>query len=560
MSIASQVVARMYGIGPAEHRVRIERNIGIAASDGEKLMTDMFTPRTKGPHPTLLMRTPYGRFGFSMVAEIYAERGFRTLLQACRGTDGSGGTFDPLINEREDGLATLDWIVAQEWFDGRLGLTGPSYLGYAQWAICDALPAGAAMSAKCTASDFEDIAFPGGAFHLQLWLSWIQTVFGLENELMGMTLRMMTGDVERRTADVGLTLPLLEADVAAVGEEVPFWRVWFRDAIGNADFWAARDHSHRLGSDTPPNTFVTGWYDLMLDGHMRDYEKLVAAGQAPHLTIGPWHHTDNELQGECLRQTISWMNHHLMEKPDSLREHPVRIFVSGKNEWHDLDDYPPPTAPRTLNLQPEGGLADTTPPDAPPDRYRYDPADPTPNLGGAIFAFTGAGAVDNGPLEARNDVLVYTGAPLEADLTVLGNAVARLCVESSCPSTDFFVRLCDVDPGGKSTNICDGIVRLAADHEHPDKPGPDRIHVRLHSSAHCFLKGHRIRLQVSSGAHPRYARNLGIRDTIGHGTELVAADQAIFHDPANISSITLPVWMDVPTNSDTNRNPHGLTP
>ena len=98
------------------------------------------------------------------IGEIYAERGYNVVLQACRGTDKSGGVFDPLSHERDDGLATLDWIKQQPWFDGRLGTSGPSYLGYTQWAICDALPKHSAMAIKVTSAEFKSIVFPGGSF------------------------------------------------------------------------------------------------------------------------------------------------------------------------------------------------------------------------------------------------------------------------------------------------------------------------------------------------------------------------------------------------------------
>ena len=151
MSIASKLLAYFYRLPPASNGVLVTRNIKVMATDGVALETDLFRPKTAGTFPTLLMRVPYGRAGFDSVAEAYAERGFNVVLQACRGTGGAGGTFDPLENERADGLATLAWIGEQNWYDGRLGTTGPSYLGYAQWAICDALPQNQRWRSKCRA-------------------------------------------------------------------------------------------------------------------------------------------------------------------------------------------------------------------------------------------------------------------------------------------------------------------------------------------------------------------------------------------------------------------------
>ncbi len=566
MSIASQLMSMMYQLPAAEFGVQVEHDISIKAKDGVELLTDVYFPKNPGKeqdkrsengthdygadgskshdygYPTLLMRTPYGRFGFGMVAEAYAERGFITVLQACRGTDNSGGVFDPLINERMDGLATLDWIYQQKWFDGRLGLTGPSYLGYAQWAICDALPEGAALSAKATASNFKDIVFPGGAFALQLWLSWLQTIHGLDHELFGMTLRMATGDVERRTEKSALTLPLSKADMDAVGEEIPFWQQWFGDAIDNPPFWKARDHSSRLNKKTPPNCFVTGWYDLMVDAHLKDYQRLVALGSTPHLTIGPWFHTDSDLQGECLKQTIAFMDAHLLQKKNSLRSMPVKFYVSGTEEWHECLTFPPAVAKeRTLFLTPSKQLLLAPVNQGNTARYIYDPSNPTPNVGGAIFAFLGAGAQDNKHLETRPDVLIFTSVPVEKNLTIVGNIKVKIFVKSSLQNTDFFTRICDVDKNGVSINICDAIIRLTPDKVTPDDMGVMEIELLLHTTAHTFLGGHCIRLQISSGAHPRFARNLGTNEPIGSATKMQTAQQELFFGSNYPSSITLPI-------------------
>lgn len=543
MSLASTFIAQLYRLPPAEHDVLVTHDISIEAKDGVALKTDLFQPDAPGICPTILMRMPYGRTGFGAVAEIYAERGYNTVLQACRGTDGSGGEFDPLSHERDDGLATLDWIKKQDWFDGRLGITGPSYLGYAQWAICDALPELAAMSTKVSSAEFETIVFPGGAFHLQLWLSWLQTVEGLRHAPVDIALRMVTGNVEHRTDDAADSLPLIDADVIATGEQVPFWRRWFNEAIDNPKFWEPLDHTKRLGPNTPPNHFVSGWYDFMLDQLLRDYQTLVDAGQTPYLTIGTWHHLSSDLQGESLRATLIWMDSHLLNDQSDLRRKPVRIHISGRGGWREFDQFPPPgMMQKTLHLHAAGKMGDKPARAAKPDTYRYDPADPTPNLGGAIFAFTGAGPRDNKSLEERKDVLTYTSDELTEPLTIIGNPGFTLYARSSLEHTDFFARLCDVDERDRSTNICDTLIRLKPGKVKKADDGTWCITLKLHATAHRFQKGHRLRLQISSGAHPRYARNLGTGEPIGTATKMRVADQEILHDPQHPSALELPVW------------------
>ena len=539
MSLPSLYLAWVEDLPPRLNGVRKKRGIGVPMNDGVVLKTDHYAPDAPGPHATILMRLPYGRRGFGPVAEAYAERGFHVVVQACRGTERSGGQFDPFANERADGLATLEWIRAQPWYDGRIGLTGPSYLGYAQWAICDALPETAALATKVTTADFRPVVFPAGAFHLNLWLSWVQVIEGLRNRPLATAARMFSGDIERRTDKAAAVLPLIEADKAVVGHRVGFWRHWFENAIGNDAFWTDLDHRHRLTETTPPVHFISGWYDFMLDPLLADYQRLVELGHRPYLTIGTWFHIAEELQRDNLRETLAWMRAWLNGDRSGLRSRPVRIHISGCNEWHEFDRYPPgPATPRTWMLGASGELIDSGTPSNGSDRYRFDPADPTPNLGGAIFAFTGAGAVDNARLENRPDVLTYTGRVLTSALTVIGSCQVTLRARASLPHADFFVRLNDVGPDGISRNICDGFTRVTP--ETPvDAEGNWRLTMPLHATAHSFRPGHRLRLLIASGAHPRYARNMGTGEPINTATIMQANDIEILHAG---TALTLPTY------------------
>ena len=541
MSFRSAYLARKYGMPPRTNAIRSERDIPVRMADDVVLMTDHYAPDTPGPNATIMMRLPYGRQGFAGLAELYAERGFHVVLQACRGTEMSGGAFEPLRAEREDGLATLNWLKQQDWFDGRLGLTGPSYLGYCQWAIADA-PEVKALSTKVTSTEFRSVTFPSGAFNLGLSLGWLQTIEAIRGNGLLFLFRIMSGDIERRTRRASLTLPLREGDIAAVGRPVQFWREWFEEMVDDGPRWASMDHGGRLSAETPPNHFVSGWYDFMLDQLLRDYAKLVELGQRPYLTIGTWAHVSEELQLDAPVETLAWMRAQLLGDRSALRQKPVRFHISGSDVWHEAEIFPPcPLEHRRFNLQHDRGLAEQAPSEAPPDRYTYDPQDPTPNVGGAVFAFSGYGAVDQRALESRKDVLVYTSAPLGKPLTVIGNVEAVIYLRPSTPHADLFVRLCDVDPKGKSVNICDALVRIT-----PGMPraedGTYRLVVRLHATAHCFLAGHALRVQVSSGAHPRFARNTGTSEPIGTATQLEPNDIEIMHEPGRESGITLPVY------------------
>lgn len=539
MSLASFMLARAAKLPRRRSRARRQRHLRIPMRDGVHLAAELHTPDKAGSYPTLLIRIPYGLRGFSVAATVYAERGYNVVIEACRGTDASEGDFDPLTHERDDGLDTISWIKAQPWFDGRLGTTGASYLGYAQWAISDALPKQSAMAVKISSAEFKSVVFPGGAFHLGLWLSWMQIITLLRKPPFRLARKLASGWIEKRTLAASMQLPLIDADRRATGHEVPFWRRWVAGAIGNDSFWLPLDHTHRLGARTPPTTFVSGWYDFMLDELLRDYETLAIAGGAPRLTVGPWWHVSPELQFLGLRDTLEWMNAKLLGDESGLRSRPVRLYITGAGEWHDFDAYPPGAPDIEIWSLHEGRLlAPRQAAATPPDHFLYDPRDPTPNIGGAIFAFTGAGPVDQVDLESRNDVLLYTSEPLLAPLTIIGSVRAVIYIRTSLPDADLFVRLNDVDETGRSINICDGILRRTG----ADTGDVRRLNFKLHATAHRFGAGHRLRLVVAGGAHPRYARNTGTNEPFGIATTLRTVDFDIFHDLEHPSAIHLPVY------------------
>ncbi len=286
---------------------------------------------------------------------------------------------------------------------------------------------------------------------------------------------------------------------------------------------------------------VSGWYDMLLHQLLDDYAQMRAAGQTPHLTIGPWRHLDLTGVAETLRAGLAWFDVYLKGRRRRLRAKPVRIYLMGANVWREFDDFPPPSRETLLFLDARGKLAiDATRVDSAPDEYRYDPANPTPSFGGCVYG-AHAGSVDNRLLEARADVLTYTTAPLESDVDVIGRVRAELFVQSSLAHADFFARLCDVHPDGRSMNVCDGLIRIEPGVGEMQPDGTRRIVIDMWATAQRFVRGHRMRLQVSSGAHPRWARNLGTGEPLATATRMRIAEQKIFHDRAHPSILILPV-------------------
>ena len=207
--------------------------------------------------------------------------------------------------------------------------------------------------------------------------------------------------------------------------------------------------------------------------------------------------------------------------------------------------WPPPATVRRWHLRAHGGLAEDAPPVSEPDQYRYDPAEPTPAVGGTSTG-PSSGPKDNRELEARPDVLTYSTGPLAAEVEITGPVRAELYVTSTLAHTDFFARLCDVDPKGRSVNVTDGIRRLSPD----TVPAPDveagadgvlAVQVELAPTAYRVAAGHRIRLQVSAGAFPRYARNFGTGEPFGTATRAVRCRTDVYHDAARPACLVLPV-------------------
>ncbi len=542
MSLASRLITWVFKLPPAvTHDVVVERDIKTPMPDGVALLADHYYPRGSVKPPTILVRSPYGRAGFFALifARVFAERGFQVLIQSCRGTFGSGGEFDPFRNERADGLATIEWIKGQAWFSGELATVGPSYLGFVQWAIAaDVGPELKAMAAQITASDFRSATYTGESFWLDTSLTWVYLVSHQEDGPLATLMTQVRSAGALRPAF--RHLPLRRADEVAVGKPVPFYRQWLEHNEPGDEWWKAVDFSGAVSRVTAPVHLLGGWYDIFLPQTIADYERLRQAGRQPYLTIGPWSHTSLPLISAAVRESISWFRAHLLGDHSGLREKPVRVYVMGADVWRDYSEWPPAGhSEQRWHLQP-GGLSTATPAESEPDRYRYDPADPTPAVGGASLS-RNTGPKDNRALEARADVLCYSSVPLDHDLEVIGPVRAELYVKSSLEHTDFFVRLCDVAPSGKSINICDGLLRVIPGRPAREADGCLKIGIDLWPTAHRFRTGHRIRLQVSSGAHPRCVRNPGSGEPLATAVTLIAADQAVYHDPTHPSAIILPV-------------------
>ena len=388
------------------------------------------------------------------------------------------------------------------------------------------------------ASRVYDVFRPRGTIGLANLLNWVY----LESIRYLSTGSLYTALArrQRRVAKALAYLPQTEADTIATGKPYPFFQQVLRSPHPDDALWQLTDHSSTVGSVDVPIHLIGGWYDFFLDPQLNDYASLVRAGKKPYLTVGPWTHRSMEAIRVGYSETMSWFKAATTGDWKSLRSKPVRVQLIGTREWRDFDEWPLPSQDRHLFLNGAGRLSPSAATRAEaPTKYRYDPADPTPSVGGALL-YDGSGQVDNRELERRSDVLTFTTEPLSEPLEAIGVPWVRLFVRTTARTTDFFVRLCNVTRRGKSLNITDGIARFPiCDHEMLDD-GTILIEVDLSATAFRFETGHRIRLQVSSGAHPRYGRNLGVDDPAAKLVDSQVASQEIFHDPDHPSEVVVP--------------------
>jgi uncharacterized protein len=327
-------------------------------------------------------------------------------------------------------------------------------------------------------------------------------------------------------------------------------------------FWAPMQCGSALERITVPVLLVGGWHDLFIEQTLEQYRTLAGRGVPVRLVVGPWAHLDLTAQGGvAINESLAWLDRYASPVPRSRTDsrpappdHPVRIWVGGEGagQWREIGGWPlPGVAEQRWYLGANGSLSPAEPAgaepagaepagaepaaDAPAASFRYDPADPTPSPGGAIMARK-AGSQDNRALERRLDVLVFSGAPLDEPVEILGEVAAEVFLTRDNTYADLFVRLCDVDPRGQSRNVCDGIVRLTeAD------PLTGAVRVSMIGAAHRFGRGHRIRLQVAGGAFPRFSRNPGNGQLDATAGDLVPTQYDVGLGAAHRSVLLLPV-------------------
>lgn len=596
--VTARVVAQVTAQQVADYTCRIE---WATMRDGVRLATEVYLPSEPGRYPVVLTRSPYNRGSEAMGSVCdnarsisLARSGYAALNQDVRGRYRSEGTFDPFQQEGPDGYDAVEWAAAQPWSNGKVGVSGSSYMGVTSWqATASAPPHLVATTADIAASDYHNHwIYVNGALDILVAQGW--------------TYGYLAADTYRRHLDgIGTSAERTDHGVAAWLDEAkrdllsrwtwqlpleslgafrtvaPYYYDWLAHP-NFAPYWAQVDLETRYAEVTVPTLNTGGWYDVFQVGTVQNFLGVSAQGgtdqarNSAKLVMGCCGHTrmqgliqwgpDAQLPGAALN--TRWFDYWLKGLDDGITTMPaVQLVVlvppdegtQGDAFWVTGDRYPLPGTERVkFNLR-SGGRANTRNGDGvldasgyasgPPDRYVYDPRDPVPTAGGNLCCgpLLERGAVDQSEVELRDDVLVYTSEPLTEDLAVIGPVSVALWAASSAYDTDFTAKLVDVHPDGIAHNVLDRIVRArfregSRKPPQPITPGQAyEYRIDLGHTGTMFRAGHRVRLEISSSNFPHYDRNPNTGLPIGQESELRKATQTIHHDVEHPSFLEMPV-------------------
>ncbi len=542
------------------------RCIMMPLRDGVRLATDVYLPDRKGRFPVIVIRSPYPGTGvLSSDALEFCQDGVGMVIQNCRGTENSEGDADLWRQEKEDGEDFLNWISEQDWFNGRLVTNGESYPGGTQWQAARAAhPVMVGLTPHDAPTDVGRVAYyPGGAAGFGIGAVWS---LGMHNKRTGAGL-----EIGKKICSL---LPLKEMDrLCGFKEDWAFWKQWTSHSVRDS-YWESMNAEKDVSKMTAAAYVTGGWFDIFLPQTLSGFALLRkngasrAAREFTRCVIEPLDHDGRPGELDygpgCYAGVIALRNRfmkNILKDPeqDPLPDQPpLKLFVMGSNRWIESDSWPLPGTEYVNFYLHSGGNANTLIGDGSldlqspsreesPDRFLYNPLDPVPTAGGNNLTFFPAGQREQSEVEKRSDVLVYTSAPLEEDLDVIGEVKALIYASSSAVDTDFTVKLADVFPDGKVYNVCDGILR-ARFRNGPDREvflvpgGPAEFLIDCWATGMTFLKGHRIRVEVSSSNFPRFDRNPNTGHPFGSDSEMKIARQTVYHDPAHPSRIVLPLF------------------
>lgn len=558
--------------GTGVHQTDVETRM----RDGVVLRADVLLPNAEGKFPALVYRTPYGKQFALKEHTTFAKavaRGYAVIVQDVRGRYASDGEFEPYRNEGRDGLDTIEWAAKQPWCDGNVGTFGLSYPGAVQWlAAVENPPHLKAMVPAMTFSTPRNFFYSGGVFDGS-WLDWIWLNIAPDlrkrKNLAGpQTYAEAKESWKREHERLQVFLPLSE--LPDLKDVAPFYYQWLAHAPAEPwwDWAELQDKYDRVHAAV---LNLSGWYDEAYgpDGATTNFNGLMEkrGGEkdpATRTIIGPWTHGGQEETkagerafGPCAaidydELILRWMDHYVRGIENGVeKERRVRLFVMGKNQWRDEDVWPlARTVVRTLYLRTESNAARFGRLNA-SYGYREESANEIVSdpLHPVTDPYDSYGAHDYRAPAGRKDVMVYDSDPLSKDTEVTGPIRVKLVFSTDVPDVDLWTRLLDVAPDGTAFNLMSpGLDVLRASYRN-QKPKPElltpgqvyEVELNRMLTSNVFLKGHRIRLQISCAFFPRFSRNLQTGQPENTSSEARVAHLKIHVDTNHRSRIELPI-------------------
>jgi putative CocE/NonD family hydrolase len=569
-------------------RIRVDHGVRITMPDGVTLAASLYLP--PGPNlglGTIYIRLPYDRLNYEQALRSpmsFAPRGYAVLVQDVRGKFASEGEYAPLEKATSDGAATLDWIVRQPWSNGKVGTFGCSALGELQYSLARAAhPAHAAMITLGAGGswgtarpnlDHGNGFFEGGVMQLASAFGW-----SLEHGARTQS------QPKAKDVDLGAalhTLPVRDM----ITRHQPGANFFTDYVVRTPDDprWLDMDLVRAADRIDVPALNINTWGDQTIDGTFELAEKARSEHRGPqplrqHVVVGPGNHCNmydaistgkfgdlavpNAMRpyGDWF---MRWFDQTLRGQGDGLDDlPPYQFYVIGEARWLASQDWPPRGSriehwylgsDGKANSRAGNGTLTLEPTSAgKSDRFDADPAYPVPTRGGPICC-TGnpadrSGPVDQADVEARDDVLVYTSEPLKRPLRIAGPLWAHLTLSSSAPDTDVVVRLVDVWPDGRATNVQEGALRMSyRDAPQPAPPlrpqTPVAVKVPMRTIAYYFPAGHRIRVHIAGSSFPRLERNLNTGANNYDQVAGVVANNELHHTRETPSFVELPMLAD----------------
>jgi len=553
---------RLAGV-PTRSEAQPVRRLMVRMRDGVELSTEVFLPVGEGPWPVIVVRDPYS-FAQYISCKAFVRYDYACVYQEVRGRGPSQGTWYPFVDERMDGLDTLNWILQQPWQNGRLALQGGSYVGVVQWAVAGDLPPEVKTFVPTVAhGDVYRLAYHNGMFDQGVPGPWLYSQF---RSLIGQF--TSTGNWRENVAS---HFPAAGVNPTEFG---PTWAP-YRDYIMHPErddpYWqspayVALREAHR--NVKVPVLMIGYANDFFQPGMLQTFEELPTRNRSVFM-IGPGNHggqAEPEVGGSYTRDyidTLAWFDHYLKGAPllEDLRPG-YNIFIHGANKWRHFDRWPAPSRTLAFHLDElansqvcDGGALTTRPPTSGQTaHYTYDPRKPVPTLGGAFVLIdtVAPAAVEEQGNEicARADVLSFSSEPLPADALVLGGMQVRLQVASDAADTAFTVKVSEHFADGRVYNIRDDIstlgMRNGATHRMGYHPG-DKVEIvfDLTPIAWQLQAGSRLRLDVSSSNWPAFFPHPNRAGLWSEIADPVVAQQTLFG-----GSVEIPV-QDRPQTIDT---------